>query len=108
MEKREKQIHDSLKSQNNYEKSEEQGLNNPCNRNYGDADNMATKKYFKPAPSCSSGTRSINNDVDAWLNIGGKAFFVKINGISYMTSIASVQALLNGEQKGAKLGRIEE
>lgn len=134
MNKREREIHDSQKLQNSFDKREEPGFNveddniiNPRssltrsdlgkaerlgNKNYGDADIMA-KPYQKPtgkktdAPR-SSGNRTIDNEVDAWLNIGGKAFFVKIEGVSYMTSIDSVRDLLDGNKKGVKLGRIEE
>jgi len=111
MDKREKEIHISQKSQNNFDKREEPCFNSG-KQNYGDADTMP-KPYSKPtgkktdAPR-SSGQRTIDNEVDAWLNTGGKAFFVKIEGVSYMTSIQSVQDLLEGNKKGVKLGRIEE
>lgn len=47
-------------------------------------------------------------DVDAWMNTGGKGFFVKIEGKEYITSIESVQALLSGEKKGVKLGLLKK
>lgn len=53
-----------------------------------------------------SGKREII-DVDAWMNTGGKGFFVKIDGKEYITSIESVQALLNGEKQGVKLGLLK-
>ena len=47
-------------------------------------------------------------DADAWMNIGGKGFFVKIDGKEYITSIDSVKALLSGEKQGVKLGMLKE
>jgi len=111
MDKREKEIHDSLDDLQNSDMNEGQAFI-PAKQNYGDADIMATpyKKPTskKPEESRSSGKRTINNEVDAWLNLGGRAFFVKIEGVSYMTSIDSVQDLLDGKKKGVKLGQIEE
>lgn len=46
-------------------------------------------------------------EVDAWMNTGGKGFFVKIDGKEYITSIESVKALLNGEKQGVKLGLLK-
>lgn len=46
-------------------------------------------------------------DADAWMNLGGKGFFVKIDGKEYITSIDSVKALLNGEKQGVKLGLLK-
>lgn len=110
-EKRDKENKRIWQETQNHDMFEEQGFH-PCNDNYGDVDMPAQRKktYRKGKtsyPPRSSG-RSINNDVDAWLNLGGKAFFVKIDGVSYMTSIESVQDLLNGNKKGVKLGLIEE
>lgn len=72
--------------------------------------NMANKKYQKKTYSKpvqeNTGRRKIV-DVDAWINIGGKGFFVKIEGREYMTSIDNIQALLEGEKKGVKLGLLQ-
>lgn len=46
-------------------------------------------------------------DADAWMNLGGKGFFVKIDGKEYITSIDSVKALLNGDKQGVKLGLLK-
>lgn len=53
-----------------------------------------------------SGKREIL-DVDAWMNTGGKGFFVKIEGKEYITSIESVKALLSGDKQGVKLGLLK-
>lgn len=64
------------------------------------------KIMTKPQIETPSGKRKII-DVEAWMNTGGKGFFVKIEGKEYITSIESVQALLNGEKQGVKLGLLE-
>lgn len=46
-------------------------------------------------------------EVDAWMNLGGKGFFVKIDGKEYITSIESVKALLSGDKQGVKLGLLK-
>jgi len=58
-------------------------------------------------PETPSGRKDIV-DADAWMNIGGKGFFVKIDGKEYITSIDSVKALLSGEKQGVKLGLLKE
>lgn len=58
------------------------------------------------AEETPSGKRPIV-EADAWMNIGGKGVFVKIDGKEYITSIESVKALLSGEKQGVKLGLLQ-
>lgn len=88
-------------------KDENVGLRrNPQKNQKGDMNPMAEKKkYQKDEPETSP--RKEIKDADAWLNIGGKGFFVKIDGKEYITSVDSVKALLSGEKQGVKLGLLE-
>jgi hypothetical protein len=77
-------------------------------KNNSERDNKMAGKTFTPKPSApAEGKREIV-EVDAWVNLGGKAVFVKIDGKSYITSRMSIEQLLNGEKKGVKLGLIKE
>lgn len=47
-------------------------------------------------------------DADAWINLSksGKGILVKIDGVLYATSLKSVENVLSGEKKGAKLSKL--
>lgn len=82
-------------------KDENEGLGYPNKKTSQERKSMAEDE----TPSYNRGKIV---DVDAWINIGGKGVFVKIEGKEYITSIESVKALLNGEKQGVKLGLLKK
>ena len=84
--------------------TENEGLRSCSNKSSNKKSSMERKNMADN--ETPSGKREIL-DVDAWMNIGGKGFFVKIDGKEYITSIDSVKALLSGEKQGVKLGMLK-
>lgn len=89
-----------------YSKAKASRVSN-CVNNSIPSSNKKTSKEKKIMADDETPKRKII-DVEAWMNTGGKGFFVKIDGKEYITSIESVQALLNGEKQGVKLGLLED
>lgn len=88
------------------------GFNPKANRRFADGKSIdfpnkqTSMERKNMAEETPSGKRDIV-DADAWMNVGGKGFFVKIDGKEYITSIESVKALLSGEKQGVKLGLLK-
>ncbi len=75
------------------------------NKNNSERDNrMAKQPYVKPTEPSSVKRKIV--ETDNWLSLGGKAFFIKVDGKDYMTSQANIKRLLDGEIKGVKLGQL--
>lgn len=94
------------------DKNEGLGFNPKSNQRFDDGktNSFPNKKLSQERESMADEQQSDRReivDVDAWMNTGGKGFFVKIEGKEYITSIDSVKALLNGEKQGVKLGMLK-
>lgn len=73
------------------------------NKNNSERDiRMAKQPYVKPTEPSSVKRKIV--ETDNWLSLGGKGFFIKVDGKDYMTSQANIKRLLDGKIKGVKLG----
>lgn len=97
-----------------YDKSEGLDLNSKKNNSERDK-NMVEKKKFVPQPQeTTDSKRKELVKGDYWVNKGGKALFIKIDGVEYMTSISLIQSLISGtlkdsegkEQTGVRLSKL--
>lgn len=91
-------------------KHENDGLSGNLDKNKTEREYKMQKKNYTPSPKADSTPKGKFEivDADAWVNLGGKALFVKIEGKSYITSRQSIEQLLSGEKKGVKLGLVKE